>query len=222
MYSYGRAKPKYPNINLSSTNIRSLLTEYVVKPVMAAENSHVVAFRLVWRGQEEELDMAWQNIIAHRETVDSIIKDMTGVSFFVSGISGTVSIHSRTDQPTDIYPALAYWVVGELPDFNESRLMAAMMKNGVGATVRQISQRRRPTEANFFSMSNHRAATLFMVVKDYGKGYVRDKIETLYNEGIDALPAVKFAISDINYMAALKDAQSRLIIYGFQMIFEQF
>ena len=107
--------------------------------------------------------------------------------------------------------------------------MGMMMKNGFGATVRQISQRRRQSDTGNanqdpFLLSNHKAATLFMVVKDYGKGYVREKLETMssYTGGLDlnAPPAVKFVVNDAMYTTVLQNAQSRLNLSGFKLTLE--
>lgn len=216
----GRAKPKYPNINLSSANIRTVLTSHIVKPV-AASNGHVVAFRLVWRGQETELDHAWKNIIHFRNNVDEALKLFPAVAFFISAVTGTVSIHSRTDQPTGVYPALAYWVVGQQPDFDESRLLGVMMQNGLGANVRQITQRRKQTDPPD-PANSYGASTLFMVVKDYGKGYVRDKMDSAIGTSTASHPAVKCFVHDTRFSGVLAAARENLHLSGFKLVVENY
>ena len=217
----GRPKPKYPNINLTSAAIRETLTRHLVLPAVE-RHARVIPFRLVWRGLDHELADVWGNIVALRERVDAMVRQVDGISFFVSSVTGTVSIHVRKqDQPTDIFPALAYWVVGEGPQFNESALMTTVMNNGLGATFRQMAQRK--TKVGTEGAADRGAATLYMVVKDHGEGFVRGKIDESLGTDCKGLhPIVKFIVHERAYMPNLQMAQARLKMSNFHAVIENY
>ena len=207
MTSWSPAKGRSPQWRMCSQQVKATLSMLVVRPVVHASRK-VCAFRLVWRTSDpEELETVWSHIIDYRLNFDAALKEVPGLEFVVSAISGTISNHrGRPGHPVDSFPAVAYWVVG-YPDFHLQVLYDRMQECGTGASLKILFHQSSSTASE-----KEMAASIFLVMKDYIEGgFVRRKVDIAEGPtGGTRHPIVKFFTRDESCFAMLLDAQQKL------------
>ena len=111
VYGSGR----YPNQAISSNwKLHRILEDYLVSPAIK-HHLYILAFRVVWR-HDDNVEPVWLEIVKHHQVLDGIVKNMPGLAFFLSSVSGTRVMNYKSGcRSSAISPALAYYVVLKEP-----------------------------------------------------------------------------------------------------------
>jgi len=203
---------KYPSNNLSSKPIKDSLAEHLVIPTVSSSCA-IYACRMVWRNDnEEENDANWLDIVSKRLHIDSIIRALPGIGYFVSAITAIFNKPSRKgDVPKFIYPAVAYWIVSAGGTLAQQQLWGALQTACPNAEVRLLG-RSAPLESQQAASS-----ALHIVLKDHNSGYVRQRLvsSTAASELEPGSPgtntAARFLANTHRYRLIILNALPRLL-----------
>ena len=208
-------KKNLPRDRLASSGVRGLLRECLYNRVSGPEY-FITSFRAVWRNtQAQNLEEVWEGIVQYRLDMDTVVQRVSSPLLVVSAITATMSNH-RTwpGAPIEVFPALAYWVVARPGTLNEANLFEDLRQVGPGAAVSHFKQR----QVTQGSPIDHNFALLCLVVKDHGKGYVRNRVDTselCCGVRRKQHPIVKIVVRDKSLFASLMKAQQAFSMAGF-------
>lgn len=165
---------RYPNNNFASKSQKEALQQFLLQPVsMMLIGSQVVACRLIWRVTGEDATHAWGQIAANRQACDAAIRDINGVAFFVSSVTGVFNKPSRKGMLLQhIYPALAYWVIHRDPLFPVNQVLSRLSAVAVGQPEVRVIGSTSHTQYNSMSSS------LFAVLKDHTNSFILKKLSS--------------------------------------------
>ena len=189
---------KNPENNLTSWQVRELLEKHIVSPVLKKQECTITAFRMFWRSTSEDVEIAWKNIVKHRQQIDDIVAKEKGLSFFISAVT-------CENAPAATFPALGYWVVTRHPDYSKEHLMSAVKEHSHGAEMRLM------LKADGMKMDEFGA--LCLMVKDYGEGLVQRKIVESASaclQSDESHPVVRFILKENFFEHMLKNAMKHL------------
>ena len=213
---------KYPRSKLDSVAIIRAVTSQLLEPVLSA-GDHVTAFRVTWRMSGEQLDAAWRTIITLRERLDAAVLRAPGVQFFVSSISGVYTKGPKGFTPTDIFPAINYWMVSDGCQDNDPVMTLMSLQRVVpDAAVKQIHVSRRRTASELVLLR----APLLVVFKDHNSRYIRRRIvasiEQLRLSPTAALqtPVKLVVASDGRYTARMRTACAAFKRVGLRVTYQ--
>ena len=182
--------------------VRDVLESSLANPVLL-EAKKVTAFRLFWRGHDTV--QGWHNIIYNRLELDALIADHPGVSFFISAITATArdikTSSGNIDARLRAYPALGYWVASRESDFDQHFLMKRLTNAATGAELKTMLQSdgEKMTEV----------AALNLIVKDYGKGYVQQRVSesaSVCCSPGEEHPTIRFILKEDYFEERLREA----------------
>ena len=167
-------------------------------------NQAAIAFRIVWRDNEENV---WQNIQTHRMMYDTIIQNMPGVLYFVSAVTGVLTKYGPKPIRTKVYPALAYWAVLENEFYNGYE----MMKSLQGAAMERV-EAKLLNEPPVMKVAEKQHNTLCIVLKDHGEGYVQGRMMASFPAVGDqgAGQAGRLVIVNDRYSQLVRQTQNQL------------
>ena len=182
---------------------------------MAAIQRKVCAFRLVWlpKDHKQNIDHIWSEIIAFRVQLDELVAEIPGIAFFLSAITATTTRPKvfSAGFPVKNNPGLAQWIISSDPLFNELEFYRRVHSKGFGAHLKPLVDQ--PGQARKAEMSN----ALFLVAKDYGEGFVRNKVNasscalTMAEDGQSwCHPLIKF-YTQPEYLGVIRTAQNELL-----------
>lgn len=176
--------------------VRDVLEHSLARPVLA-EAHEVTAFRLFWRGQDTIT--GWKNIIYNRMELDAVVAEYPGVSFFISAITATArdpkTTYSNNDARLRAYPALGYWIVTRDSTFDRHALMKKLSEAAEGAELKTMLQ--------CDGEKVNEVGALNLIVKDYGKGYVQQRIKESAGEDH---PTIRFILKEEHFEEKLLEA----------------
>lgn len=133
-----------------------------------------VSCRAVWRVEEQDLELAKQQICSKRLELDDVLATIDGVQFFISAITGlTSNAKSSVGEMENImHPAVGFFIVYRKTETcDENTLFAELHKREVDVTISKI--RTRSKQSSCHEMENA-ATTLFQVVKDHNNQAVQE------------------------------------------------
>ena len=179
---------QYPKHNLSSRALKNALVELLVRPHVFSLERRVLAFRIMWRVQAEELEAAWRGIVGYRRRSDDIVRrcrsksDRPDVGFFVSAVSGVFTKDKGRlesgERPRVIYPAISYWVVLSADadtDAAAGCLFRLLRESNPAATIKYIVTVR---SASVQQSLESVAAPLFVTLKDHNDSFTQRKVQS--------------------------------------------
>ncbi len=171
----------YPTTNLTSAIQREALKSGLVKPLLDRSGA-AMAFRVVWRNDDTSREHVWKGILSYREACDNILKNMAGVAFFVSSITGMLSRGSKVPGQKTVNPALGYWIVLNSHSVDPRSIVRNMQAAvGGGAEIKLLQ------EPPLITMVDPMNNTLCNVVKDHANGYVKRRMVESYAQVKDRL-----------------------------------
>lgn len=201
-----------PEHRLGSMAIKNALRVYLVEP-LCGDYYKYLTFRIVWTRKEcQNPDAVWENIFNFQQTFSNRLKSLDGVVFFLSAITATITMSSKT-----VHPALGFWVATDPNIVKESQVYILMRNVAAGAEVKIISQRGdNPVQQQMYNLS--------VVLKDIGPGYVKQKLDSVF--GRSPFPKeriyMKAAPRDAVYPNVLKSTQEVLTSYRMSLGMEIF
>ena len=146
-----------PASALYSKPVRTVLAERLVGPVLQ-QCWGVTAVRFNWPFDHATTQLAWQQIVQWRESLDAVIRAVPDCVYFVSAVTATVSNGK-------VLPAVGYWIVMRSAISDCKLLMAHLTANKLSAKPKLLLQPYQKSEKDF---SN----ALFKIVKDNMSGCV--------------------------------------------------
>ena len=137
-------------------------------------------FRVIWRVHGEQQETAWAQVAARRLEADAFLSAQPSIGLFVSSVTGAFTKPSHKGQaPQEIFPALAYWVVGHDHTMNINTLITQVSNLFGRVETREIGSGRTPQD--------RMSSSLFVVLKDHSNSYVRKRnVESLVSLGSQA------------------------------------
>ena len=169
----------------------------------------MLAFRIMWRVQAEELEAAWRDIVGFRRRSDDIVRrhGEGDVSFFMSAVTGVFtkgrgSIKDGERRRT-VYPAISYWVVlgGDRArdDATERVLFRHLGSANPTASIKYIttvqSSDSNVTESASLDVL---AAPLFVTLKDHSNNFTHRKVqESAHHLGLTDTSVAKMVVVDV-------------------------
>ena len=162
------------------------------------------------------------NIVNYQLEVDNMVKQIPGIAFFVSSITGTMSQLERDQHGQQIgrktYPGVAHWVVSTGTSFQWQSLFCKIVQSQ-GATVRPVHGGDLEPKNIFPSLT--------IVLKDNIAGYVRRMVEASASESLKMLwpashPVARLYVLDDKYLPMLTTAQVKLAEAKFHIALEKY
>ena len=200
---------QYPKHNFSSRALKNALVDLLVRPHVFSLARRVVAFRIMWRVQTEELDAAWRDIVGFRRRSDDIVRrhGKGDVSFFVSAVTGVFTKGRGSikygERPRTVYPAISYWVVlgGDRArdDAAERVLFRHLGSANPTASMKYITTVQSSDSQVTESMSlDALAAPLFVSLKDHSNNFTHRKVqESAQHLGLEDTVVAKMVVVDV-------------------------
>ncbi len=200
--------------SVTSAAQKETLTTGLIKPLLE-QNSTAMSFRVVWRSSDEGREFAWKNILSHRVICDNVIRNLDGISLFISAITGCVSRPAKPKPPV-ITPAVAYWALLESADVNPRKIILQLQESVQGQAEVKLLQEP-PLLQNAESMIN----TMCVVMKDHGNNYIKRRIAESYEElknhvAVDLGQPAKIVVKNNALMPLATQAQ---VVWQFGKIF---
>ena len=142
---------------------------------MQAGGDYSIAFRVVWRVNEDKLAHAWDSIVSQRHLCDEIVAQTPSLQMFVSCISGVFSKGAVTKPATrPVFPAVSYWAVFDSATVDEyDDLGMRIVAICPSVEIKSIkSQLRRPSDTVLAADCE----PLFIALKDHCSRFIIEKI----------------------------------------------
>ena len=142
-----------------------------------------LAVRLVWTNKNDQAECVWKYITNYQYEVCEQLKGIPGVLFFLSSITATVTMATRA-----VHPGIAFWLAADPQVVQEYQIYTALRNNTYGASLKIITHRTANNEID------RHVNNVSMAVKDFGPGYVQDKIR------LAGLPETRHYLRERIYM----------------------
>lgn len=165
-------KKKLPEASLKSAAVRKAVIHHLVRPVFSVKRNFL-AFRLVWsKKRYANVHYIWRNICSYQADINSALKGIDGVEFFISTITATFSLPSK-----DVSPALAFWVALNSEMVEDLAIYNVMRNNSLGAELRLLNSRKEAKDGK--PEADREGYLVGMVLKDHQPGYVSDMLKQI-------------------------------------------
>ncbi len=203
-----KERGRYPSNGLSAPGAKLALKQHLVEPVYN-QGQRAVTMRMVWRDAVED---HWNNIVDHRASSDSIIKQLEGISFFVSAIAGLYNHSPRAGMAhvaRTIYPAIGFWIVldksNSIPEESLIQMLTTKLQE-LGGEVSIVRGRS-------FDTIEHTLSSLCIIVKDFSNAYVREQVNksSLMCCRTQNEPVLEAVVLDTKYKEFLEQAATNLV-----------
>lgn len=168
-----------------------------------------MAFRVTWRNNEEVI---WRQILSHRVECDKFMKNVPGISLFVSAITGTVGIGKPPTAQKVVFPGISYWVV-PFAIVNPWVILRNFQDTLKGqAEVRFL---REPPIINTLDVMQ---STMCNVLKDHNNTYIEQRMEACLREHGHGYPyagvAARIVANSQDLTAFAKEAEKAMDLGG--------
>ncbi len=199
---------QYPAAYMTSGLQRETVKKCLAQPL--ADQTRVgMAFRIVWRGQQE---IAWSQILNHRHACDRFLKSMEGASMFVSSITGMLG--KAPGGGKMVNAAVTYWVVLKCPEIDARVIVRSMQGALHGQAEVKLLQ-----EPPIISAVDTIHTTLCNVMKDHSNNFIRRRISQALPEITEKAKtdqgfATRIIVVDQELAYFAKQAQEYLIQGG--------
>ncbi len=102
-------QPSYPLNTLNHPALKKALMSEIVSRFVDRPQQ-VLAWRVLWRLPQDQIDDAWLGIAEYRKACDRTVTDGKSTLFFFSSISG---VYTKTvkKQNRVVHPAISYWLL---------------------------------------------------------------------------------------------------------------
>ncbi len=124
--------------------------------------------------------MVWNQILSHRAACDQFVKNLTGISLFVSSITGMLGKSPTVPGGKTIYPGVSYWVVLESADVDPRAIIRNVQLALQGQAEVKLLQ-----EPPLISSIDSMQTTLCTVMKDHGNTYIKRRLSESQPEASD-------------------------------------
>ena len=213
VFQDGSFTKKLPG-KLQSAHIKASLSENIVQPLLQ-DGLNYLTFRLMWTNKDNHAEAVWKYITQYQQGLCEQIKMMPGVVFFISSITATVTMATRT-----VHPGIAFWIATDPNIVKEYQIYTALRNNGFGAELKIVT----PRNAN--SEVDRQLQNLSTTVKDFGPGYVQDKMNVVCpqesSQHMRERIYLKSAPKGTSYSTVLFRAQEILSSQGLDFYLEVF
>ena len=207
-----------PAPSLRSRPVRKILAEQIVGPVLE-RGWRVAAFRMNWQQHKETLNQnVWKAIVQLRTDLDSLVKKMDGILFFISAVTATQSLQTQSTSGSNvrykIYPGVAYWLVTR-DHIADALLYKHMQNNSLGAVLKLQLKHYQKTEKDICN-------ALYLTVKDNIEGCVRRMVDGSANTlSSGPQPIVKMYAAHDEPIDIVSSAAAQLHAARFHLEIEQ-
>ena len=191
---------------MSSRAMKDALVNQLVRPHVFEASRRVLAFRVLWRVHEDDLEAAWLDVVDSRRRSDEILRRRAqtagDVSFFVSAVTGVFTKGRGSIKhgmpPGEIYPAISYWVVLGSESESDAVVTEQSLFRDIGeanptASIKYIvTVRAAPLSLEAM------AAPLFVTLKDHKDGFTQRKVQqSARHLGLSDTAIAKLVVGDI-------------------------
>ena len=191
---------------MSSRAMKDALVNLLVRPHVFESSRRVLAFRVLWRVHEDDLEAAWLDIVGCRRRSDEILRRRArtagDVSFFVSAVTGVFTKGRGSIKhgapPGEIYPAISYWVVlGSESESGAVETEQSLFRD-IGAANPTASIKYIVTVRAAPLSLEAMAAPLFVTMKDHKDGFTQRKVQqSARHLGLGDTSIAKLVVGDI-------------------------
>lgn len=214
-FQSGSITKKLPEATLCSNTVKKAVVEYLVKPLLRIDR-RFLAFRLVWmHKQHQNSDEIWRNFAFFQQHTCNQLKEIEGIEFFLSVISATVTVPKK-----DVNPAIAFWIAINPYRIQEYAIYNLMRSNTFGAELKIMTNKTAKGELE------RQVNNVAMALKDYGAGYVHNKLENLLPDDISkdyrCQQLHMKAEQGTDYPGILMRAQRALLQHGLNLLVETY
>ena len=177
---------RHPAKNLYGKAVKRALCSHVVEPVRAFGHS-VLAFRVIWRVDGDELSRAWDTVLSQRRLCDQVVARLPSVQMFVSCVTGVFTNPAQGRSDTPVYPAVSYWAACEgRASCGTSRDLSRMLNIACpSAAFKYIEM---PAFWDEHKSLADDCATLFVALKEHNGEFVYQKSGQRMRDQISGRP----------------------------------
>lgn len=152
---------------MTSSVQREAVKNALAKPL--AEAARIgMAFRILWRHNEE---MIWRQILTHRGGCDQFLKNLGGISFMVSAITGMAAKSPNPAIMKVANPGVSYWLVLESPEVDPRAIVRSVQGALQGQAEVKLLQ-----EPPLITSLETIHSTLCTAMKDHSNTYIKRRI----------------------------------------------